>query len=309
MQTVFGVNKDFAYAKGTAVTIGNFDGVHLGHQKLFKTLETIAKEKDLSSVVYTFIEHPLRVLRGKNAVSLLCDTKQKEKLISEFHIDALIFEEFEKVKDLLPEAFVKEVLVDRLNIKQAVIGENNRFGKKSAGDAALLCRLGEKYGFSVEVIPSLCIDGEICSSSEIRKAIEEGDLLKATKLLGRPYRMTGEVIEGKHLGRTYGFPTANIIPKTGILLPKYGVYATKAWVDGKEYPAITNVGETSFDAQKIERIETHLIGFCGDIYGKEVLLDFLRYMRGFIKFASTDELKEQLKIDRETRLNITEEER
>lgn len=309
MRTVFGMDTELKPQKGTAVTIGNFDGVHLGHQTLLLRLKQKAQQENLSTVVYTFRTHPLNILRGENAVSLIYDADDKAQLFSGFDIDTLIFEDFIKIKDLAPEEFVKKVLVDKLHVKLAVIGENNRFGKHSAGDASLLCRLGKEYGFSVEVIPSLCIDGVVCSSSEIRNCIAAGEVEKASRLLGRPYRIAGEVVGGKQLGRTYGFPTANLIPKKGLVLPKYGVYATNAWVDGNVYPAITNVGETSFDKVRIERIETNLIGFDKDIYGNRLELDFLGYMRGFVKFHSVEQLEEQLKTDRETRLKLTEEER
>ena len=284
---------------GTVVTIGNFDGVHLGHRVLLKVLTEHAKQHGLKSLVYTFLEHPLAVM--KKEVRIITNQDQKRRLIAENNVDMIHFADFASVKDLEPEQFVKEVLIDCFHMKMAVIGENNRFGKHSGGDASMLCVLGKKYHFPVHVVPSLTIDGVVCSSSEIRKKIWLGEMERATKLLGMPFSITGTVIDGKQLGRTYGFPTANIKPEPGYVVPKCGVYATNACVDGKKYPAITNVGETSFDKTKIFRIETHILEFCGDLYGHTITIEFLRYMRDISPFSSTLELQEQLKRDKEMR--------
>ncbi len=291
---------------GTAVTIGNFDGVHKGHQKLLAELKMLSEKEHLTPVVYTFSKHPLNSLKGEGTLKTITEKAQKEEIFSKLGLDTVIFEAFENVKDLAPEEFVKQILVDKLHMKLAVVGENNRFGRNSVGDAELLCKLGEKYDFSVRVIKPLLINGVICSSSEVRTAVSNGDVALANVLLGRPYRLLGTVIKGKKLGRTYGFPTANIIAPEGSLTPKYGVYATSVYAEGKKYPAITNVGTTSFDKVKVERVETHLINFDGNLYGKKITIDFLDWMRGFVSYRSVKELEKQLKSDREERLKITE---
>ena len=290
----------------TAVTIGNFDGIHKGHQKLLQNLKTLSKQEHLTPVVYTFLQHPLNCLKGEGTLKTITDKVQKKEIFSELGLDTVIFEAFENVKDRMPEEFVKQILVDKLHMKLAVVGENNRFGKNSAGDAALLCRLGEQYGFSVHVVKPLLMNGVVCSSSEVRNAVIDGSIGLANQLLGRPYRFTGTVITGKKLGRTYGFPTANILVPEGRLTPKYGVYATTAYVAGVPYQAITNVGTTSFDKVKIERVEPHLIGFDGDLYGQTITIDFLRWMRGFVSYQNVKDLEKQLESDRKDRLNITE---
>lgn len=295
------------YAGQTAVAIGNFDGVHKGHQKLLQELKTLSDNRNLIPTVYTFRDHPLNLLKGKGTRKLITDKETKKKLFRKMGIDAVIFEKFENVKNLAPEAFVKQILVDELNMKLAVVGENNRFGKHSAGDTKLLCALSQKYGFSVHVVKPLLIDGVLCSSSAVRNAVDSGDVGLAEKLLGRPYRLSGNVVDGKKLGRTFGFPTANMVALDGMLLPKYGVYATTACADGQSYPAITNVGVTSFDKVKIERIETHIIGFDGNLYGKKITIDFLRRIRGFINYRNVTELEKQLQADKEERLKFTEE--
>ena len=289
---------------GTAVTIGNFDGFHLGHQKLLSELKKRANESKLKTLVYTFSQHPAEVLKG--GLPVITSREEKSCLLESSGVDMLHFADFMLVKDLEPEAFVKSVLIDRLQMKMAVIGENNRFGKNSRGDATFLLKMGEKYGFPVYIVKSLVLDGVVCSSTEIRNRIQHGDVLGAANLLGRPFSVSGTVIGGKHLGRTYGFPTANLAPAPSQLLPKPGVYATNAYVNDCVYPAITNVGETSFDETKIFRIETNLLDFNEDLYEKHLKIEFLRYMRDIEYFSSTEELKQQLIQDRENRYKETE---
>ncbi len=306
MKTVFGHAFNFIEEQGTAVSLGNFDGVHLGHRKLLGDLTRLARKQKLCSVVYTFCEHPLSILRPNEKLQFLCDRNTKISLLEETGVDAACFADFSEVCSLSPRDFVKEILVDKLNIRQAVIGENNRFGKHSAGDAKMLMELGREFGFSVHVTKPYTVDGTVCSSSKIRERILSGDCRGAAKLLGRPYTIQGVVTEGKHLGRTYGFPTANLIPQNEIALPKYGVYATNAWIDGSKYVAVTNVGETSFDRAKIVRIESNLFDFNQDIYGKQLKLEFLYRMRDFIPFESVNQLKNQLEQDKENRLKAEE---
>lgn len=289
-----------------AVTIGNFDGIHKGHQKLLTELKKDSDTYGFIPIIYTFKDHPLNYLQGKGTRKAITGNAEKKKIFQKLGIDDVVFEDFEAVKDLAPEVFVKQILVDRFNMKLAIVGENNRFGKNSAGDARSLCNLGQKYGFYVRVIKPISVKGVVCSSSEVRNAVICGKVDFANELLGRSYQISGRVIYGKKLGRTYGFPTVNMAMPEGMLLPKYGVYATTAYADGRAYPAITNVGTTSFDKVKIERIETHLIGFSGDLYGKIVTVDFLRRMRGFISYCGVEKLEKQLRADREERLKITE---
>lgn len=290
---------------GTVVTIGKFDGVHLGHRRILTELKKRAEENGLSSLIYTFSQHPMQVLKGD--LPLINDREKKISLAEECGIDYLYFADFLQIKDLQPEQFVKEILMKQLGMKVAVIGENNRFGKNSSGDAALLKSLGEKYGFLVYVVPTLRIEDTVCSSSVIREMLEVGDVSGAAQLLGRRFSLRGTVIKGKQLGRTYGFPTANIAPDESQLLPKYGVYATDTIVDGISYPSITNVGETSFDRKKIIRAETHIIGLEADLYGKDITVEFVHFMRDIFHFDTTDNLLEQLKKDRKCRLQDMEE--
>ena len=285
---------------GTVVAIGNFDGVHKGHKKLLGVLKYKSKEKGVPSVVYTFSEHPKNVM-SENSQRLLYTNEVKEKLIADTGVHTLFFEDFLAVKDLEAEEFVSEILVNKFNIKAAVIGATGRFGKHSQGTAKLLKKLGEQHGFEVLIVEPVTIDGIICSSTEVRIAINEGDFEKCEKLLGRAYSVKGTVIGDKHLGRTYGYPTANIIPDERCVAIKGGVYATNTVFDGATYKSITNVGSTSFDNPEKMRIETHIIDFSKDLYGKEITVEFLYYMRGFKNFTNTEELKLQLDEDKKER--------
>lgn len=300
MQTICGDYKKVNSEAGTVVAIGNFDGVHKGHKKLLGILKDKAKEKGVPSVVYTFLEHPKNVM-FKKSQKLLYTNKIKEKLIADTSVHTVFFEDFLAVKDLSPEEFVSEILVNKFNIKATVIGKNGRFGKCSQGDAELLKKLGEQHGFEVLVVEPVTVDGVICSSTEVRNAISQGDFEKCERLLGSTYSVSGTVIGDKHLGRTYGYPTANIIPDERCINIKGGVYATNTILDDVIYKSITNVGSTSFDNPEKMRIETHIIDFSGDIYGREITVEFLYYMRGFKNFTNTEELKLQLDEDKKER--------
>lgn len=301
MQTICNDYKKVNTAGGTAVAIGNFDGLHKGHIKLLDILKEKAKERGIPSVVYTFSEHPKNVMAGKGAQKLIYDNAKKEELFAENGIHTLFFEDFTQVSNLSPEEFVKEILVDKFNVKVAVIGKNGRFGKGSCGDAEKLKEFGTQYGFEVFVVEPLMLNGVTCSSTEIRDAINSGNVEKCKNLLGRNYTVSGEVVGDKHLGRTYGFPTANIVPDKNRPDIKRGVYATNTRIGGKIYKSITNVGTTSFDNPEKERIETHILDFCGDLYGETIEVEFLYYMRDFKSFVSTDELKLQLDEDKKDR--------
>lgn len=286
-------------AGGTALAIGNFDGVHKGHQKMLDTLKKVAYDLGVPSVVYTFSEHPINVINGKNTLPLIYSNEKKAELIEKSGIHTLLFEDFLSVRDFSAEDFVKEILVEKFNVSAVVIGQDGRFGNKGKGDAKLLSDLGKVYGFSVHVVESVKVSDVVCSSTEIRKRISSGDVSGAMAILTRPYSFSGTVIADKQLGRTYGYPTANITLNDEYIKPKSGVYATNVRIGDISKKAITNVGTTSFDNN--ERIESHILDFSADLYGKEIEVEFLYYMRDFRSFTSTDELKAQLDEDKKTR--------
>ena len=301
MQIINNDYKKVNTAGGTALAIGNFDGVHKGHQKMLDTLKKVAYDLGIPSVVYTFSQHPKKVLFGKDSQELICSDEKKTDLMENSGIHTLFFEDFLSVQNLPAEDFVKDILVAKFNVSAVVIGEDGRFGKSGTGDVDLLKELSKQYGFSVYVVEQLKVRGVVCSSTEIRKQISLGDLEKANEMLNRPYSISGTVIGDKQLGRTYGYPTANIILDKDCTKLKRGVYATNVLVDGVSRIAITNVGTTSFDNEETERIESHILDFSGDLYDKQIEVEFLYYMRDFKNFVTVDELKLQLDEDKKMR--------
>ena len=288
---------------GTAVAIGNFDGLHAGHRKLMDMLAKVAAEHNLPSVIYTFAKHPVNVLKGDNTLKLIADNKYKQDLLANCKADTLFFEDFARVKELPAEDFVRDILVGKLNMKIAVVGRHNHYGKDSKGDVKLLRELGQKFGFAVYMIEPLYLGDDICSSSKIRELIAQGEIERANEMLGHPFKISNVVVKDKMLGRKLGFPTANMIPDPGLLLPQCGVYGTNTLAGGKRYPSITNVGSAlTVGTEEPQRIETYIIGFEGDLYGQILEIEFLTKIRDIEEFDGLDALKHQLQRDVETRL-------
>ncbi|MBQ2696934.1 MAG: bifunctional riboflavin kinase/FAD synthetase [Clostridia bacterium] len=288
---------------GTAIAMGNFDGLHKGHMKLLSMLMDVSQDNGLHSVAYTFDAHPINVIKGENTLKLIADNDYKQELLSNCNLDTLFFEKFEDVKDLSPEEFVRDVLVGKLNMKVAVVGLHNHYGKNSEGDVKLLRELGQKYGFLVYMIKPYYVDDVLCSSTKIRALIEEGNVEMAAELLGRPFKITKPVVVGKKLGKELGYPTANMIPEPGQLIPKDGVYASNTYIDGTAYKSITNVGCDPTVGGNTLQVETHIIGFDGDVYNETLEIEFLYKIRDEQKFGSLDELKAQLAEDERVRLS------
>ncbi len=274
----------------TAVTIGIFDGVHKGHQVILKKVLKEAKRSRLKSVVITFNPHPVNVLKSSAEIPLLMSLEHRVRLIKKMGVDYFFVERFTKsFSKLSPEDFIKNILIDKLNLKALVTGENFLFGFKEKGDVRLLKRLSKLYNFKLYSIPPLEIEGDYVSSTRIRKAIERGDLLLASKLLGRPVTILGTVVKGKRLGRKIGFPTANIDPHHEAIPPS-GVYSVDIALDGKLYRGILNIS-----THKI--IEAHIFDFNKDIYGRDIEVIFKKKIRDEKKFKSLEALKKQIQSD------------
>ncbi len=299
MQAIYSGDKNSYFDFKTGVGLGNFDGLHIGHMALINTLIREAQLNGLSSVVYTFTRHPENILRKKLITPLLLTEQKKIDLLGEVHLDYLYFDQFnEDFSRLSPEDFVKNILINKLNIKLAVAGYDYRFGYQGQGDIPLLKELGKKYGFKVIVIPAIKCDNEIVSSTKIRECIIKGKLETAYKLLGRNYSITAEVVSGRRIGNTIGFPTANIHPERFLVLPENGVYITKTLLDGKLYNSMTNVGfNPTFEDAKQKTVETHIIDFNQDIYGKKIEVFFLKKIRDEIKFDTVELLIRQISED------------
>ncbi len=282
---------------GTCVTIGNFDGVHLGHQALISRLKKNSLKKNLTSVVITFDPHPLKVLLG-NPPPFITPLQQKLELISQLAPDIIWIVEFNKrLSNLKPEQFIKEYLVDKLSLKLIVIGHDYRFGKGGKGDFRLLQKLGKELGFQVERVDAVVVNGDIVSSTRIRVLVQEGKIEEVRSFLGRFYEVRGTVVEGqKRGGPILGVPTANL-RLVDELYPKTGVYAVFVKLEGNTLPAVANVGYNPTFGKNPISVEVHIFNFSDNIYGKKIRVQFVKRLRDERKFSSIEELKEQIHKD------------
>lgn len=285
--------------KGCGIGLGNFDGLHRGHMALINTLINECRIHDLHSVLYTFKKHPEHILRRNLFTPLIMTTDNKIRQLEKTGIETLYFQEFdESFSHMQPEDFIKKILVEKMQMKLAVIGFNYRFGYMCRGDGELLKKIGKKLGFSVIVIPPVKVGEEIVSSTLIRQYITKGRVEKAFELLGRHFSIPGKVITGKKLGRTMGFPTANLVPEKYLVIPAAGVYATRTLYQGQWYNSVTNVGSapTLKDEQEVT-LETHMTGFCGELYGKDIEVFFIKKLRNEKRFDTRESLINQIKAD------------
>jgi len=284
------------------IALGSFDGVHLGHRKLIELLIEESKKYGTGSMVYTFHTHPRKILMPDKHIYLITDNEKRAEIMQGMGVDMLYLEDFNRVKDMTAEAFVKNILVDSFKAKSIVVGYNYRFGNKGEGDAKSLKKFGEKFGFKVNVIDAVEIHGHSVSSSLIRHTIRSGNVDKVADYLGRDFSVHGNVIYGKQNGEVMGIKTANIDVKKDITLPKKGVYYTSTTVSGKLYKSISNIGfNPTFDGESLS-VETHLINFSDNIYGEEIEIFFHKHIRDEMKFVSMEELVKQIRKDIESRL-------
>lgn len=287
------------------LTIGNFDGLHVGHRAIMKTVLARARDLGGEAVVYTFDPHPRKLLQPERAPRLLTTLDQKLELLEEIGLDVLIAEPFDRAfAETPPETFVREYIHRRIRPMEVYVGYDFHFGRDREGSMRLLTETGPRLGFSVTIIPEVTIDGRDVNSSRIRELLSEGDVAEAERLLGRPFRTRGQIVEGLKRGRSLGFPTANLAPESEVL-PQVGVYA--GWMrfidqgnpaKGTELPAVTNVGlRPTFRDDRGCIAEAHLIDFSGEIYGRWVDLSFERRLRGERAFSGPDALKQQIQLD------------
>ena len=284
--------------KGSCVTIGNFDGVHIGHQRLIARVRDLAAGFGLPSVVITFEPHPLRFFTGKKTPPFITLYEQRAELIRSLGIDHLLCLEFNQdLASMSPEDFVRRILVEGLHIKELVIGYDYAFGKGRRGNYALLSQLGKQWAFGVEQLEPVMVDQAIVSSTRIRDLVEAGDVWAAKPLLGRFYRVTGTVVHGQNRGgRLLGFPTANV-HLVDELFPKTGVYCCWAELDGEIHQAVANIGYNPTFGNDVLSVEVHVMDFSADLYERTLKVHFVQRLRGERKFSGLDELKTQIGKD------------
>jgi len=281
------------------VTIGNFDGVHLGHHMLFSEVVSRAYQKQGTSVVVTFEPHPLQVIRPEIGIKLISTYEQKVEMISLAGIDVLVVMPFTRdFAATSATAFVDEVLVGTIGVKELVVGYDYAFGRGRQGNIAFLQEQGRLKGFPVTVVEPYYVDGMLVSSSKIRELVSEGRMLDVKKLLGRSYQIRGTVQEGrKRGGPVVGFKTANLHLSEEDLCPKHGVYVTQVVYDGKCYGGVLNIGYNPTFGENRLSAETHIFDFNQDIYGKKIKINLLKYLRGEKKFSGPEELGGQIRED------------
>ncbi|MCM1264436.1 MAG: bifunctional riboflavin kinase/FAD synthetase, partial [Butyrivibrio sp.] len=281
----------------SAVAIGKFDGIHLGHRKLIDNMLE-QKKNGCLAVVFTFEPSPEKFFRGKEAKELMT-IEEKRTAFERLGIDVLI--EFPLNKEtaaIAPERFITEYLIGKLKATVVVAGTDISFGNKGAGNAGLLREMAQEEGFFAQIIDKVTWNGEEISSTLIREAVRNGDMEKASALLGAPYRICGEVVNGRRFGRKLGMPTVNQQPSADKLLPPNGVYYSYVWLDNVCYRSVSNVGcKPTVSEERLMGVETYIYDFDSDIYGRKIEVELLRFKRAEIEFASTEALKEQMRKD------------
>ncbi len=301
---IFHSIRDFHSTAKTIVTLGTFDGVHIGHNKIIERLMQNASELNCETLVLTFFPHPRMVLQDQSEIKLLNTIEEKSILLKRSGLDNLVIHPFDKeFSRLTAEEFVKQILVDRFNIRKIIIGHDHRFGRNRTANIDDLIVFGEKFDFEVEQISPQEINDVAVSSTKIRNALLNGDISLANDYLGYPYMLTGKVVKGKQLGRTLGYPTANIdIPESYKLIPEIGIYIVKSILGGKIVYGMMSIGYNPTVNGETKTIEVNYLDFDKDLYGKEISVSILSRIRSEEKFDSLEALKQQMHQDKLTTL-------
>ncbi|MBQ3864980.1 MAG: bifunctional riboflavin kinase/FAD synthetase [Clostridia bacterium] len=291
-----------AAAGPSAVALGTFDGVHLGHLSVIEKAGTLAREEGLTSIVYTFCNHPSAVW-GKGQ-KLLSDPEEKKDRIRRTGCDILVMRTFDAAFAAMPAEEFVSLLVRFFQPRHLVVGTNYTFGKNRGGNAALLRDLAPRFGYQLHVQPLVEEDGEAVSSTRIRACLQQGRVEEANRLLGYPYMLQGEIIHGRQIGRTIGFPTINLKVFPDKQLPRFGVYAAWASFRGEIHPCVLNVGIRPTVEGEIPSVEAHILGFSGDLYGEDAAVCLEEFLRPESRFADLDALRRQIGQDRENAENL-----
>lgn len=305
MVTVQSISK-YDKTHPTAITIGTFDGVHLGHKKILQHLINKAKSSQLQSTVLTFFPHPRMVLQKDTNIKLLNTIEEKAAILEKIGLDCLIIHPFTKqFSRLSATEFVRDVLVHQLKTKKIIIGYDHRFGRNRNANINDLIAFGSTLEFEVEEIPAQEVNKVSISSTKIRNALFEGDVKTANKYLGYPYLLTGTVVKGRGLGRKISFPTANLhIAENYKLIPKNGVYVIRSSLNKKKIFGMMNIGYNPTVDGTEKSVEIHFLDFDGDLYGQKIRIEILERIRDEHKFSSVEALKDQLQKDKKTSLAI-----
>ncbi|HVN23640.1 MAG TPA: bifunctional riboflavin kinase/FAD synthetase [Syntrophorhabdales bacterium] len=279
------------------LTIGNYDGVHIGHRTIIEITKGKAREINGTPMLMTFYPHPLHVLRPDKELPCITPPAEKKRLIEEAGIEVLVIVPFtEEFSQITPEVYVKEILIGKLGIKGLVVGYDFKFGKGGRGDIEGMKKYADAYGFFLEVVSPVTIGGEKVGSNKIRKLLQSGEIEKASQLLGRPYMLHGNVVHGESRGRALGFPTINL--RTDFdLIPPNGVYVSEVALDGKLFHSVTNIGYNPTFGGRQRTIETFLLDYEGDLYGNDVRLFFRMKLREEVRFENAEELRKQIGRD------------
>lgn len=281
------------------VALGSFDGLHYGHLSLVRKTVQVAKEENGKSMVFTYKNHPKTLVSPENVPKLIMDLDTKLQYLEEENVDIVVLRTFTKeFMSITAEDFIK-LLCEAYNVKGIVVGFNFRFGHKNLGDVELLKKLQDKYGYKLYIIDQYNYESEVISSTRIRKSLVEGNVSKATEMLSKPYLIKGKVIHGKKLGRTIGFPTANLEFSDKMVIPKKGVYYTNVIYGDEKFKGLTSVGNNPTVNGRELTIETFILNFDKMIYGEEIKVYFVERIRDEVKFDSLDEMVNQIKKDEE----------
>ena len=297
--------QDYNSTKPSVVTIGTFDGVHIGHTKIINQLTTISLKNNLKSILLSFFPHPKMVLQNDNELKLINTIQEKEGLLNSLNLDYLIIKEFTKEFSRLSALeFVRDILVNKLNAKHIIIGYDHHFGRNRTANIEQLKEFGELYDFKVTEILAQDIDDIAISSTKIRKSLINGEITLANKFLGYNFFFSGNVVHGNNIGKTISFPTANIkIDAPYKLVPKNGVYIVKTIIDNQITFGMMNIGYNPTFNGKQKSIEIHFMNFNKNIYDKTLTIEMILRIRNEIKFNSVDDLKKQLEQDKLSTLN------
>lgn len=295
---IFNSLEEIETIEETVIALGNFDGVHKGHQQIISRTVKSAEAAGFKSAVFTFSNHPKNLMADKIVVKNILYADEKAAIIESLGVDYMFNIPFDQtILTMDPIDFIDDLLIGKFNMRQAYCGFNYRFGYKAAGNAEILMKEGMKKGFGIHIQEPFTIDGNLVSSTFIRSLIQEGKVDQCIKYMGRLYSIGGEVVVGNKLGRTIGFPTSNIMIDETMVTPPNGVYVTYCTYNGVRYPSVTNVGVKPTIGTYHKNVETHIFNFDKELYGKTIRVEFLEKTRDERKFESVEALSKQITDD------------